>query len=362
MAQMAAVHSDYDGAWKEALELYLAEAIAFFFPQIYDEIDWSQGYEFLDKELQQVTPEADVGRRRADKLVKVWRKNGEETWVLIHIEVQSQKVSNFAERMYIYNYRIFDHYHRTVVSLAVLGDEQTRWNPERFERGLWGCEVTFKFPTVKLLDYKERWSELEESDNLFAVVVMAHLRAQETRSDQESRKKWKLYLIRQLYERGCSREDVLNLFRFIDWTMSLPKEVEDEIWQEVQEYEEEKQMKRLTSLERIGMEKGFQKGMRKGIQEGMQQGMQQGIQEGMQQGIQEGMQQGIREGLLAGIELGLELKFGSAGLRLLPEIYKIEDVDVLRAIHEGLKTVTELGELQAIYHPNVAEKSGSTNE
>jgi flagellar biosynthesis/type III secretory pathway protein FliH len=90
--------------------------------------------------------------------------------------------------------------------------------------------------------------------------------------------------------------------------------------------------------------------------------MREGMQQGMQQGIQEGMQQGIREGLLAGIELGLELKFGSAGLRLLPEIYKIEDVDVLRAIHEGLKTVTELGELQAIYRPNVAEKSGSTNE
>ncbi len=28
-----------------------------------------------------------------------------------------------------------------------------------------GCEVSLKFPTVKLLDYEERWSELEASSN-----------------------------------------------------------------------------------------------------------------------------------------------------------------------------------------------------
>lgn len=67
--------------------------------------------------------------------------------------------------------------------------------------------------------------------------------------------------------------------------------------------------------------------------------------------IEQGRQQGIREGLLAGIELGLELKFGSAGLPLLPEIYEIEDVDVLRAIHKGLKTVTAVDELCHIYQP-----------
>jgi hypothetical protein len=36
-------------------------------------------------------------------------------------------------------------------------------------------------------------------------------------------------------------------------------------------------------------------------------------------------------------------------LRLLPEIYKLEDVDVLRAIHEGLKTVATVEELRQIY-------------
>ena len=31
--------SDYDGPWKEALDLYLPDIVAFFFPQIGGEID-----------------------------------------------------------------------------------------------------------------------------------------------------------------------------------------------------------------------------------------------------------------------------------------------------------------------------------
>lgn len=43
------------------------------------EIDWEKGHTFLDKELQQVVQDAELGRRLADKLVQVWRKGGKET-------------------------------------------------------------------------------------------------------------------------------------------------------------------------------------------------------------------------------------------------------------------------------------------
>ncbi len=54
--------------------------------------------------------DAELGLRLVDKLVKIYRSSGEEAWVLIHVEVQSQPESGFAERMYVYNYRIYDRY------------------------------------------------------------------------------------------------------------------------------------------------------------------------------------------------------------------------------------------------------------
>ncbi len=48
---MSTQRSDYDSPWKEMLERYFEEFTVFFFPNVYRGIDWSKGYQFLDKEL-----------------------------------------------------------------------------------------------------------------------------------------------------------------------------------------------------------------------------------------------------------------------------------------------------------------------
>ena len=319
--------TDFDTPWKDIIERYFEDFIAFFLPQAHEEIDWNQGYEFLDKELQQVVRDAELGRRLVDKLAKVYLQNGEEAWVLIHIEVQSQEETDFAERMFVCHYRIFDRYKRKVASLAVLGDERSNWRPSQYGYQLWSSEIRFNFPVVKLLDYSNQWSALEASRNPFAIVVMAHLTAQETRNNRLRRKELKFALIRRLYEQGFAREDVVNLFRFIDWVMSLPQELEDEFWREVGQYEEERRMPYITSVERIGIRKGRE----------------------------QGRQEGMREGLLAAIELILEQKLGSEGSDLLPDISEIEDVEQLKAIIAGLQTVNTLEDLRQLYEPTDAD-------
>ena len=95
--------TDYDSPWKEALDRYFELFMAYFFPAAHADIDWSRGYEMLDKELQKIVPQAEQGRRLVDKLVKVWLRTGEERWILIHIEVQTWKEGDFPKRMYVYN-------------------------------------------------------------------------------------------------------------------------------------------------------------------------------------------------------------------------------------------------------------------
>ena len=36
-----------------------------------------------------------LGKRLVDKLVKIYRIGGEESWILVHIEVQAQEESDF---------------------------------------------------------------------------------------------------------------------------------------------------------------------------------------------------------------------------------------------------------------------------
>ena len=196
--------TDYDSPWKEMLDGYFPDFMAFFFPDAHADIDWSRGYESLDTELQQIVRDAELGRRLADKLMKVWRRNGAEQVVMIHVEVQGDRKTAFPQRMYIYHYRFFDRYGGSVVSMAVLADDDPHWRPSDYSYELWGCRMRLEFPTVKLLDYAGR-DDLESNPNPFAIVVLAHLYSQRERHNPEGRLLSKLALIRRLYERGYER-------------------------------------------------------------------------------------------------------------------------------------------------------------
>ncbi|MGV3720244.1 MAG: transposase [Actinomycetota bacterium] len=254
-----------DGPWKESLERFFEPFMGLFFPQAHAEIDWSRGYESLDSELQQIARDAELGQRLADKLIRVWRFEGEEAWVLVHVEVQGQPDPGFPERMYVYNYRCYDRFRKSVMSVAVLGDTQRSWRPDRFGYDLWGSRAGLQFVSVKLLDWEARWEELERIENPFALIVMAHLRAVTTRGSAGTRYEWKLRLARALYRSGLKREDVLELFRFLDWILALPPELERGFSETVQIELEEHGMPYVTSWERFAKEEGLKEGQCTGL-------------------------------------------------------------------------------------------------
>jgi hypothetical protein len=310
---------DYDSPWKEALDFFFEPFLKLFFPAAHADIDWSRGCESLEKELQQIAPEAEIGRRYVDKLAKVWLNSGEEQWVLVHVEVQMSADGKFPWRMYVYNYRLFDKYNREVASFAVLGDDTPDWRPHSFGYKRWGVEVGFRFPSVKLLDYAARRAELEESDNPFAIVVLAHLDTQETRHDPGERKGRKFWLVKRLRQRGWSETQVRQLFRLIDWMLELPTPLDNEFWKELKQYEEKEQMPFVTTPERFGRAEGR------------------------------------LEGRLEGIEAVLDVRFHDVGVQLMQEIRQIHDPEQLEKILRAAKTVASPEELRKLWAGGVSD-------
>lgn len=327
MSRKNSSNDDFDSPWKEIIEQEFEAFVAFFHPRAYQQIDWSKGYAFLDKELQQVARGAKTGGRRVDKLVKVTLLNSHEGWVLAHVEVQGQPQDDFAERVFIYHYRIFDKYRRRVASLVILTDTQNNWRPNHYGYELFDCRIGIDFPIVKLLDYRDKWPELEQNNNPFAVVVMAHLKTQDTHLKPQERYEAKIALAKMLYQRGYDRQRIVNLFRFIDWIMALPEELDLQFMDDVTHFEEEQKMAYVTSFERIWLQRG------------------------LEQGLERGKQKIARENV---VEV-LDERFGGVPAGLPNLINQINDLPTLKMLHRKAITIASPAEfehlLRQITHP-----------
>jgi len=292
---------NYDNPWKEAIEHYFPEFMAFYFPDAHAAIDWAKQYSFIDKELRAIVPEAEVSNRVVDKLVQVELLQGTEHWLYIHLEVQSTRQSDFAKRMFVYNYRIFDKYDKPVASFAILADRHRNWRPHSYGFAFAGSKHTLEFSIVKLIDYEPKIDELFMLDNAFGLITAAHLLTQQTRKKNEERYNAKLLLIRLLYERKWERKRIVELLRVIDWFLALPKELRQKLKTEIYRMEEQQKMTYVTSFERDALEEGFEKGIVQGKELGVVEGMEKGMEKGMERGLLQGRLEVARKLMASGL-------------------------------------------------------------
>ena len=239
------IKSSQDTGWKRLITKHFESFLEFFYSDIHKDIDFGNGYEFLDKELQALMPESKTGERTADKLVKVWLKNGLEEWLLIHIEIQGKKEERFEERMYIYNSRIFWEYRKEVVTLVILADNNKGFRPKKYESIRWQFKLTMEFPAVKLLDYKDK--ELEKINNPYSMAVQIHLKLLECGNKTDQKYIWKVTLVRKLLNAGYKPGEIQSLFEFINWLMPLPVDMEKKYVTEVKKGPGGKKMEKLLS-------------------------------------------------------------------------------------------------------------------
>ena len=147
--------------------------------------------------------------------------------------------------------------------------------------------------------------------------MLAAKKSVEIKDDEKRRVRFKLRLIRELFSRGYSRDEVIGIFRFVDGIVRLSPEQEQLVYEEFHK-EEGKAMPYITSWERIAM------------------------QEGMEQGLQKGLVEDARE---MGLE-ALEERFGNVVPNLADRIRGMEDRGALRSLHRLAVRAGSLGEFE----------------
>ena len=166
--------------------------------------------------------------------------------------------------MFRYFYRIFDRHGKRIVSLAVLTGTESIPSEGQYDLITYGSGVHFQYLPFRLRDYDK--AQLEHEVNPIALVILAAQERERLRRKGE-RLPAKLALIRQLYERGYTREQIIGLFTFIDWVVQLAPEEDLLFWDGVKALEEDKHMPYITTGERIGREQGRQEGRQEGLLE-----------------------------------------------------------------------------------------------
>jgi hypothetical protein len=306
----------FASVWEEALVAYFYPFMGFFFPDVLADIAPARGYERLDGELQEILAESGPARRAADTLVRVWRTNGEEVWLLIHFEVDGPQETDFTSQMFADAGRLFGRYRQKVACFAVLGDERPCWRPNRFAYEPCGTKFEAQLRTAHLVEYSDELSSLGADPNPLAVVVCAYRQALKTVDNDEERRRAKVRLVKGLHARGMYEEEIRQLYCLIDGMMGLPRPQADIAWQELCDVERENGRQYISDAEGVFRVAGWAE---------------------------------VRDNYLRQIEAVLRFKFREPGLALVPEVRRIEDVELLRKIRATVKQGVGLEALRRLW-------------
>jgi predicted transposase/invertase (TIGR01784 family) len=211
-----------DLLWKAALEDLFDDFLRFIYPDASQLFDLDKGFEYLDKELEQLfPPEADhYAVKYVDKLVKVFTHAGDETCVLVHVEVQGYPDPGFAQRMFQYYCRILDKYKKPVTAFALFVDANKNFHPKHYQQEFLGTKVYYEFNTCKIIALDE--AELEDSNNPFAMAVLtAKLALTRPKLDDNQLFDLEYSLAKRLLNKQMPREKIRKVMNFLRYYLSF---------------------------------------------------------------------------------------------------------------------------------------------
>ena len=289
-----------DDLWKIVIEDLFEDFLHFFLPDAAAAVDWSHEPEFLDKELEALHQESQENSRYVDKLVKVRLHGGRENCLLIHADIQGYHDDAFAERMFIYFYRVFDRYRLPVTALAVFTDDRPGFKPAAYDYQCFGTTLHYSYNIYKILAQDEQ--ALKESENPFALAVLAGLYLLQSGKNEEQRYAYKKTLAQLLFQKRITPQKKRHLLVFLDGLLRIGRQMETRFRQDIEEMAKGDRTNmpipaHLTNYGQVMYEEGLEKGLEKGLQEGLEKGLQEGLEKGLQKSQQEIARKMLQKGL-----------------------------------------------------------------
>ncbi|MEE9440065.1 MAG: hypothetical protein V3V14_13750 [Saprospiraceae bacterium] len=200
-----------DVLWKGVIEDCAHDFIQYFFENYCEQVDRNISIDFLDKELAEITNQSDEKNRRADKLLKVFFKDGTEKWFLIHIEVQGQPDKQFSRRMFTYYYRILDKYNIDTTAICIFTYKSMSGHPKTYSHSFFGTKILYQYNTYSLFD---EYNPTYQKNNLFHIIMTAAYHQKDKITDQQLFKT-KIDLVRSIIASGVEMKYFRSLMNFV---------------------------------------------------------------------------------------------------------------------------------------------------
>ena len=299
-----------------------------------------------------------------DIIVQLRTKSGIPEIILFHIEVQSRKFKNFAERMFRYYKALQNRYGYPIIPIAILIDNKTGGIKicTYEEKALDLVVVRFQYYEISLASLDA--SEYMSKESPLAVALSAFMnRGGMSKLDQKIECTKKLAKL-------CKDETDFGIFMVsIDTYIPLDSEDEMRYRSVIEKEKEQPEMELLTRWGRdikeegrvlgreegkvVGREEGKVVGREEGKVVGREEGKVVGREEGKVLGREEGKVLGREEGREEGKEIGArelllsigEHRFGPPSKSVIARIYKIRDLQKLKELAVAMLNSTSWADI-----------------
>jgi hypothetical protein len=204
-----------DYLWKAVFRVFICEFVQFYFPDKYEEVNWSRGVEFLNKELQKIQGKSKGKDRVADVLVRLYLKSGDSIWVLLHIEVQGYVDKVFALRMHQMRYRIEDYFGINPVMLVIYTDDNASFHPQYYEVNTWGTKSRTDFLTYKVMDNPPE-TYINPDSPISIIMEVAYHATKSKKMNDDAIMHLHLPIVKRLLKKGYSKTHIQSLLSFVE--------------------------------------------------------------------------------------------------------------------------------------------------